>query len=163
MEKPNNILKDELRELAPELSKLERKNPFEVPPDYFDDLSLKIQNRISYKKEEKHLWYSVLFNPKFSIAASIIIILMVSGLVSYKYYQKQSANTKNIYWDEIMSENNSINYSFDENSLVETLADLTPEMESEQIIKSDSTLKNISTDDLNEYINNNNNDIFYEN
>ena len=163
MENPNNILKDELRELAPELSKLERKNPFEVPPDYFDDLSLKIQNKISYKKEEKISWYSIILKPKYSIAVSISIILIVSGIFTYNYYEKQSANNKNIYWDEIISENNTINYNFDENSLVETLADLTPETESEQIIKSDSTLKSISTDDLNEYINNNNNDVFYEN
>jgi len=163
MENPNSILKDELRKIAPELSKLERKNPFEVPPDYFDDLSSKIQNRISYKKEEKISWYRIFLKPKYSIAVSISIILIVSGIFTYNYFEKQSANNKNIYWDEIMSENNSINYNFDENSLVETLADLTPESESEQIIKSDSTLKSISTDDLNEYINNNNNDIFYEN
>ncbi len=163
MENPNNINNDELKKLAPELFKLEKKDPFAVPPEYFDDFTLRLQNRMNQKKKTHSPWFYYILKPKYSVAISLCIIMIVSGVFYYNYTQKQAANNNDVYWDEVIGDNNTINYNFDENSLAETLADLSPETEAEILINSDQNIKSISTEDLDDYIKSNNNDVFYEN
>lgn len=44
---------DELKNIAPELSKIERKNPFSVPDNYFEDFSARLQVRLDAQPVEK--------------------------------------------------------------------------------------------------------------
>ncbi len=165
MENLNNINKENLKEIALELSKIERKNPFEVPQDYFEDFSLKIKNKITVSEPKNTLsWYNFIFRPQYAIAIFIGVILLASGAYYFNKQNQQLADNGNIYWDEVLNDsNNTIIDNFDENTLIEALALATPEEETGKMIKTDSTLNAISTDELNEYINHNNNDVFYEN
>ena len=42
----------ELKNIAPELSKIKKENPFKVPEHYFDDFSARLQMKLDAEKME---------------------------------------------------------------------------------------------------------------
>ncbi len=71
---------DELKNIAPELSKLEKVNPFRTPDQYFDDFSARLQMRIEAEKQtvvpQKNRFIQFL-KPALGLAASFALIFLL--------------------------------------------------------------------------------------
>ncbi len=71
---------NELKKIAPELSKIKKENPYGVPDNYFDDFSARLQMRLDAEKRilpEKENKIIRLLKPAFGLAASIALIFML--------------------------------------------------------------------------------------
>ena len=83
MSMTNNILNDE-----------NKKNSFEVPDEYFDDLSLKIQNRIQNTNHVKVNKF--IFKPILAYSLGVVLILvMIFGLYKFSNSDKSIINLNN--------------------------------------------------------------------
>ncbi len=158
MENPENIL-HEIKEMAPTLSKIKKENAFYASDQYFEELSGKIQQKISEKKKTGKTIHLISYfqKPQFAIAASLIVIISISIFYFNKSKTDKSiAQNNTIYWDEILNENNTIVDKIDENLLVEVL-------ESEIASNSINQPNNTALEEASEYVDTEyNNDIFTE-
>lgn len=104
--------KEEMKDIAPHLSSLPKKNAFTVPENYFEKLTINISDKVHTEKHKT--WWQVVFEtlvqPKLAIA-SVALCLLVGG---YMYNQKQNVviaplemtatNISNLSDDEILSQ-----------------------------------------------------------
>lgn len=70
----------ELKNIAPELSKLKKENPYGTPKNYFDDFSARMHSRIELEKQpvqENKPRIIQLLKPVFGLAASFALIFML--------------------------------------------------------------------------------------
>jgi len=113
MEEDNfDIGKEELKDIAPQLSSLTKKNAFTAPENYFEKLTVSISDKVHAEKHKT--WWQVVFEtlaqPKFAFASVALCLLL--GV--YIYNQKQNAviiplemtatNISNLSDDEILSQ-----------------------------------------------------------
>ena len=119
MENKDNIL-IEIEEMAANLSKIKKENVFGTPNQYFEELSSNVQKKINVSSRESRLIKVIhLFQqPQYSVAATLIVIFLISGIYLYKNKQEQYSQHKNIYWDEILNDNTIVD-KVDETLLVE--------------------------------------------
>jgi hypothetical protein len=70
---------DDLKNIAPELSKLEKENPFGVPEGYFDKFParLKIRMDAEEKTDTKKIRFIQVLKPVVGLAASFALIFML--------------------------------------------------------------------------------------
>jgi hypothetical protein len=73
---------DELKNIAPELSKLEKEVPFRTPKNYFDDFSARMQTRMESEKQaeqvpEQKTKIIQLLKPFIGLAASFALIFLL--------------------------------------------------------------------------------------
>lgn len=80
----------ELKKIAPNLFGREKRNPFEVPRNYFDDLPSLIQEKITKKPKETLLetLFLSFFRPQLAFLLVILICFVAGGLFFYQYQQK---------------------------------------------------------------------------
>jgi len=64
-----------------------KRQPYEVPPNYFEDLPMKIQQRIETSQKTRWNW---IFSPTFRLAASITAVLVVVLSITL-FYQNDTA------------------------------------------------------------------------
>lgn len=89
MASKDNIRK-ELDELAPKLSKIEKKDLFKVPENYFYDLSDKIQERVGLTKKNTSSIFEILQSHFWRFAIATIVIVVVSVSIFYFINRKQN-------------------------------------------------------------------------
>ena len=124
MENKNYIL-SEIEKIAPGLKAVEKKNSFESPADYFDDLSADIQERIRMKSQQNQKKVIAMFRyPQIAIATSLIIILVIGLFYLDNSKQKQYTENNTIYWDEILNDNTLID-KVEEYQLIDAYIELT--------------------------------------
>lgn len=71
---------DELKNIAPELSKLKKENPFRTPDQYFDDFSARLQMRIEAEKQTvapRKTRFIQFLKPALGLAASFALIFLL--------------------------------------------------------------------------------------
>ena len=71
---------EELKNIAPNLSKIKKENAFGTPKHYFDDFSARMQMQIEAEKhvaDKKEFKIINLFKPALGLAASFAIIFML--------------------------------------------------------------------------------------
>lgn len=71
---------DELKKIAPELSKIKKENPFGTPDNYFDDFSARLQMRMEAEKQAtvpRKIRFADILKPALGLAASFAIIFML--------------------------------------------------------------------------------------
>lgn len=71
---------DELKNIAPELSKIKKEVPFRTPDNYFDDFSARMHTKIAAEKlpeQEKKPRIIQLLKPIIGLAASFALIFML--------------------------------------------------------------------------------------
>jgi len=90
MEKHNT--NKELHEIAPELKKLGKDNPFSVPQNYFQELPQSIQEKIVHKKNASPA-FSFFTNPRFVFSG--ITTLLVIIFAGYFFFAKDVSNGLN--------------------------------------------------------------------
>lgn len=89
----NKEINKELTEIAPGLSKLPNKNPFEVPGNYFADLPGQIaQKRNRYPVHPFFAALNVVFQPRFVTAGLTALVLI---LMSYFLFLNPAMNLDN--------------------------------------------------------------------
>ena len=70
---------DELNKIAPELSKLKKKNPYGVPVGYFDEFPARLRARLDAEEDAapRKTRFIQLIKPAVGLAASFILIFML--------------------------------------------------------------------------------------
>ena len=71
---------DELKEIAPKLSKMKQESPFGVPDNYFDDFSARLQMKIETEKTilpNQQNRIIQFLKPAIGLAASFALIFML--------------------------------------------------------------------------------------
>lgn len=71
---------EELKNIAPKLSKMKKENPFGTPKHYFDDFSARMQMQIEAEKHvatKKEFKLITFLKPALGLAASFAIIFML--------------------------------------------------------------------------------------
>ena len=72
---------EELENIAPELSKLKKENPFKVPEHYFDDFSARLQMKLDAEKmgvPKKQIKIIQFLKPAIGLAAGFALIFTLS-------------------------------------------------------------------------------------
>jgi hypothetical protein len=137
MENKNDIL-SEIEKIAPGLTAVEKKNSFETPADYFDDLSSSIQEKVRMQssKNQKTV-IAWLKYPQIAIATSLIVIMVIGFFYLDNSKQKQFTETNVIYWDEILNDNTIID-KVEEYQLVDAYIELTDNENKEDALEAES-------------------------
>jgi len=72
---------DELKKIAPELSKIKKENPFRVPENYFEDFSARLHERLEAEKAGVHRNQNRIIQflkPAIGLAAGFALIFTLS-------------------------------------------------------------------------------------
>ncbi|MCK5537550.1 MAG: hypothetical protein KAI79_12040 [Bacteroidales bacterium] len=91
---------DELKNVAPELSKLKKENPFGTPDNYFDNFSSRLQLKL---KEEKRIVPKQqnkiirILKPALGVAASLALIFMLAYWPVKTFMPNQIASNTEIF------------------------------------------------------------------
>lgn len=86
---------DELKKIAPNLSKLKKDNPFSVPKNYFDDFPARLQMKMdeekngSVKQENKIIKF---IKPALGLAAAFALIFLLAYWPMKTFTERQLAN-----------------------------------------------------------------------
>ncbi len=109
---------DELKNIAPELSKLKKENPYRVPEHYFDDFSARLQMKIQAEKAVpvKQNRMIQFLKPALGLAASFALIFMLVYWPIKTFTPKQIANNGSETVMTINEEYLSMVERMDENS-----------------------------------------------
>ena len=86
---------DELKNIAPELSKLKKETPFCTPDQYFDDFSARLQMQIQAEKRAvapRKTRFIQIFKPALGLAASFALIFLLV-YVPLKTFMPVQTNT----------------------------------------------------------------------
>ena len=116
---------DELKNIAPELSKSTKENPFGTPEKYFEDFSARLQVKLEVEKKtipiQQHRIIRFL-KPALGLAASFAIIFMLVNL-PLKRFMSQKVASSNIETE--LSEKDYLNVveGIDENSFFALLTE----------------------------------------
>ncbi len=86
------ITNNELHQIAPELNKLRKENPFAVPVDYFQELPQSIQQSISKEKKPSPV-VSFFSNPRFVLSGITTFLVII--FAGYFYFIKEASNGLN--------------------------------------------------------------------
>lgn len=102
---------EDLKKLAPSLSKINKESLFEVPDDYFDGLTDRIIRRIEEIEKEKKIEVTFSFNRILKIAAFVVLAFITYFVVNY-FKNNSDINKYSKYVFENID-------SFDENVIFE--------------------------------------------
>jgi len=94
MEKEN--IKNELREIAPQLEKLGKENPFSVPENYFDTFPTEVQEKI-LKTKRKQVYPGFYGLPRLAFAGLTALLLL---LAAYFFLLNDTSQELNGFADE---------------------------------------------------------------
>jgi hypothetical protein len=89
MENKKQQKADELKDIAPELAQIPRKNSFSVPADYFQKLQANINEKIAVRDSEKSFFRS----PAFARYLSATLLSMLILAVSFFYFNRNEKDT----------------------------------------------------------------------
>lgn len=144
---------DELKNIAPELSKLKKENPFGTPDRYFDDFSARLQMRIEAEKlpvATRKTRFIQIFKPALGLAASFALIFLLVYVPLKKFMPKQMNTVASANDSEDMGIMNVLEH-LDESSFYSLLSEK-------------GKTNDFSNEDLSMYVSSNFNDYeIYEN
>nr|WP_321357518.1 hypothetical protein [uncultured Draconibacterium sp.] len=136
---------EELKNIAPNLSKIKKENAFGTPKHYFDDFSARMQMQIEAEKhvaDKKEFKIINLFKPALGLAASFAIIFMLV-YIPIKTFIPQ---------EQVIETIASTNYSDNEiHSILEEL----DETSFFSLLESNDNNETFSDDDLIAYVSSN--------
>ncbi len=115
---------DELKKIAPELSKIKKENPFGTPDHYFDDFSARLQLRMEAEKkatEPRKTRFIEILKPALGLAASFAIIFMLVYVPLKTFMPSERTQVAEVADD--YDESGILNYieNIDESSFVSLL------------------------------------------
>ena len=142
METTNNE-NEELKKIAPHFFKIEKKEVFEVPENYFEKLPGLMQDKMHAKTKAKNYWVP---DYKLALAAASVCLLIFAGI---NYFSATKTENTELAASEMLESYDSLYLgSADESDLSDELDDATIEKTSSQIDKSSS----LSNSDIEDYL-----------
>lgn len=63
-----------------DLHSIEKKEPFQAPDVYFDDLPLRMQKKLEADKDEKFAWLKIKLSPGWALTALAAVVLLAIGI-----------------------------------------------------------------------------------
>lgn len=138
------------------MSDIINKNIFKVPDNYFDELSVNIQDKVSAIQNKKSVFHSIFFNKPliYRIAYSFIFLSFIFLTFYFLNLNKKNQTAEAIYWDEVLKDNIFID-NIEENQIIDIY--LT------QMIKESDNIQNQNSKLTEDYIDYQyNNDVFNE-
>jgi len=86
---------DELKNIAPKLSKLKKENPFGTPDKYFDNFSAQLKMKLEAEKEIPVQQHRIIrfLKPALGLAASFALIFMLVNLPLKKFMSQKVADS----------------------------------------------------------------------
>jgi len=150
----NNDIHKELQDLNSPLAKMEKKNPFEVPVNYFEEMPQSVQSYIYDRKKMP----SVFALPNFWIrwTPAFTLVLVFFGIVAYMLSPKNAsvqnplANTQNPVIQQQISTTEYLLDNVDEDLLVETYQQKQQNVTITKAVSVENTQK--KNTDIEEYI-----------
>lgn len=139
---------DDLRNEAPKLFGLDKKNPFEVPDGFFDSFSSNVQDKIAAQKK-KSVWnliFETVVKPKIAIPVLASVCLLTVG-IKFIYMPATIINT-----DEA-----TITYSDLSQSIY--LADIDESVLTDALYSTSATTNSTSKTEIENYLIENNIDV----
>ncbi len=144
---------DELKNIAPELSKLKKEVPFRAPEGYFDDFSARLHMKIEAEKQiavPGKIRFLQIFKPALGLAASFALIFLLV-YVPLRTFMPDQENTIAVVTDSVDPNLMNVIEHLDESSFFSMLND-------------DDTNEEFTEDELTMYVSANFNDYeIYEN
>jgi len=122
---------DELKNIAPKLSKLKKENPFGTPDKYFDDFSARLQTKLEAETKVVPIQRNKiirLLKPALGLAASFAIIFMLVNL-PLKRFISQKVASNNIETELTETDYLNVVEGIDENSFFAMLDEPTSGIE----------------------------------
>lgn len=146
-----------LEEIAPELAKMNKSNPFLVPGNYFEKLPVEILNKTRRSKRFSfpEVIQSLFLKRKFNLAVAFTGLIVIIAIIIFNKSEDISVNNQffsNITLDDVLLESPEIIEYMDESLIVETLfagSDQVIDFNSSNEFENDSS---ISEDDLINYL-----------
>jgi len=155
-----NKIQEELKELAPGFSRLEKKNPFEIPHNYFQEMQEEVMSKIHTPVEPAKDWFwekignqiAWLFKPKPALALATLsgaILLFInigdSSNQSEPFFEGLATETIEAYIEEniedfedtdllLLADNESIDFFNNRNSSEDYIDELIDELAEEDIM-----------------------------
>ncbi len=112
---------DELKNMAPNLSKIKKETPYRVPDDYFDNFASRLDEKISSQNEqERRKNIFIVAKPYLAVAASIAVLMIIAFSVFRIVEIKHTPDV--LTKDEIMAYIKDDIYDYDETTIVENLS-----------------------------------------
>ncbi len=146
----NNNEQEDLEKIAVNLFRIEKKEVFTTPENYFDQLPGIMQSKVHAKKSLPASWVP---NYKLALAAASICLFV---FISIKFWNKPQASENEIAASEIVQTYDAQYLaSSDESDLVEQLDDESIEITSQQLEQGNE----LSNMEIEEYLLSNNIDI----
>lgn len=110
---------DELKNIAPNLSRIKKDHPFEVPDHYFEGFRAGLQEKIqAQKKDNVRRGYAVTLKP-YLVAAVILVVALVGGNVIFQ--RADSGNSDVRFQQEISQVIEQELYSISEEIILEVM------------------------------------------
>ena len=117
---------DELKNIAPNLSKLKKDLPFGVPDHYFESFPANLQEKIHSHKKDSFAGRNVVILKPYLAAAVILIVALVAGNMIFRKVSSQKSDDR--FRTEISEVVEQELYSISEEIIVEVMeADLMEE------------------------------------
>ncbi|MDX8339146.1 hypothetical protein SLH46_08150 [Draconibacterium sp. IB214405] len=135
---------EELKNIAPELSKLKKENAFGTPRGYFDDFPARMQMKLEAEKnvaDKQEFKIINLLKPALGLAASFAIIFMLV-YIPIKTFIPQEQIIQTTVSNDYNDQFHTILEELDENSFF-------------SLLESNDTEENFSDDDLVAYVSSN--------
>ncbi|GAB4277747.1 MAG: hypothetical protein Kow0068_00980 [Marinilabiliales bacterium] len=87
----------DLKNIAPKLTSIEKKNPFEVPEGYFETFPDKLLNKINEEQTKKSPFNRIvsIIKPQLKLAAAFLLLAMFAFLITYFITDNQTDNLTN--------------------------------------------------------------------
>ena len=82
---------DEIKKIAPNLSKIKKENPFKVPDNYFDDFSARLQIKLDAETGKRKNKIIQFIKPALGLAAGFALIFMLAYWPLTTFTKKQLA------------------------------------------------------------------------
>ena len=144
---------DELKEIAPRLFNMPKRNPFTVPENYFDALPALVREKIA-AGEKKPAWqriFSEWLQPSYALAACIVVLILASGIYFSvnKTHPSIPQEAERISVEEISA--SGMLFDMDETLIANEL----DEISNSESTSADTTLENYILDqaDVNDIVN----------
>ena len=110
---------EDLKKIAPELSKIKKEKSFGTPDNYFDDFSARMQMKLEAEKApvvKKEFRIINILKPAIGLAASFAIIVLLVYVPINTFMSKEEVNSQTASVDYPETEIQSILEAIDENS-----------------------------------------------
>ncbi|MFH0865232.1 MAG: hypothetical protein V1904_03500 [Bacteroidota bacterium] len=136
MKTNDNIQKDDLEETNPNLFSVSKENPFDVPENYFEDLSNEISDKCNPSDRQKPIYiikgtFQKVFIP-LAVAASVILFI----LISHRKNDKDIINSDRYAYTDIINTSGYLENLIDNDELDESL--IISELINDDTIKSNA-------------------------